>query len=129
MTSALPLIAVVDDEEPVRTMLRRVLRLADYAVAEFGCGEDFLASLVTHLPACVVLDVHMPGLSGLDVYAQMQVTHGEVPAVFITASADPALDNAVLEADDAALLRKPFSSAELLNAVATALGSKPRNAS
>src|SRR4029434_1670113 len=107
-------IAVVDDEEPVRTMLRRVLRLADYEVAEFGSGDDFLASLATRVPACVVLDVHMPGLSGLDVRARLRATHDNVPLVFITASDDRTLDKIVLEAGGMTLLRKPFSSNELL---------------
>ena len=59
-----PLVAVVDDEAGVRTMLRRVLRQADFEVAVFASGEDFLASLALRVPACVILDVHMLGLSG-----------------------------------------------------------------
>ena len=102
-------------------MLRRVLRLADYEVAEFGRGDDFLASLATRIPACVVLDIHMPELSGLDVELRLRATRHSIPIVFITASDDRALDKIVLEAVGAALLRKPFSSAELLNAVETAL--------
>ena len=127
MQRALFLIAVVDDEVSVRTMLRRVLRLADYDVAEFGRGEDFLASLVVRVPACVVLDIHMPELSGIEVQARLRATH-RVPVVFITASDDRTLDQIVLEAGGAALLRKPFSSAELLNTVDAALRCKPRNA-
>lgn len=110
-------------------MLRRVLRLADYDVTEFGSGADFLASLAAEVPACVVLDVHMPGLSGLDVQARLRATRKSVPIVFITASDDRALDKTVADAAGIALLRKPFSSNSLLDAVSAALRSRPCGAS
>jgi FixJ family two-component response regulator len=121
VSSADTYIAVVDDEGSVRTMLRRVLHLADYEVATFESGEDFLSSLGSLVPACIVLDVHMPHLSGLDVQARLLAMHRHIPVVFITASADPALDDAVRRAQGVALLRKPFSSSELLDAVSGAL--------
>jgi FixJ family two-component response regulator len=126
VSSADACIAVVDDEAPVRTMLRRVLRLADYEVAEFGSGEEFLASVPSMAPSCVILDVHMPGLSGFDVQLRLRAAQFDLPVVFVTASTDPALDNAALEADGVALLRKPFSSSELLDAVRDALLRKRR---
>ena len=129
MTSTVPLIAVVDDEAPVRTMLGRLLRLADYEVAAFSCGEDFLASLAARAPACVILDIHMPGLSGLEMQARLRATHKDIPVVFITASDDPLLDQAVREAHGVALLRKPFSSDTLLGALDAALGSQVRGVS
>ena len=125
VASADPFIAVVDDESPVRTMLGRVLRLADYRVTAFASGEEFLASLTARQPACVILDVHMPGLSGLDVQSRMRAAHIELPIVFITASDDIALDCSALAAGAACLLRKPFSSDELLEAVDIALQSSP----
>ena len=122
-------IAVVDDEASVRTMLRRLLRLADYEVAAFSSGEDFIASLATRRPDCIILDVHMPGLSGFDVQSQMRAAHIDVPTVFITASDDLALDRAVLEAGSVALLRKPFPNDELLEAIDAALRRKPEDVS
>jgi len=121
VVSADTFIAVVDDESPVRTMLGRVLRLADYRVKAFASGEEFLASLTARLPACAILDVHMPGLSGFDVQARMRAARVEVPVVFITASDDLALDKLALEAGAVGLLRKPFASNELLEAVGAAL--------
>lgn len=115
------LIAVVDDEAGVRTMLRRVLRHADYEVAAFASGEELLASLAARVPACVVLDIHMPGLSGLEVQLRMRGLGFAVPAIFITASDDRTLDRAVLDAGGVALLRKPFPSDRLLEAVNAAL--------
>jgi FixJ family two-component response regulator len=117
-------IAVVDDEAPVRIAVGRLLRLADYEVAPFGCGEEFLASLAARQPACVILDVHMPGLSGLDVHARLRAAHIELPVVFITASDELALDQAVMAAGDVRLLRKPFSNVDLLEAVGMALRGK-----
>ncbi|MDM0019382.1 response regulator transcription factor [Variovorax saccharolyticus] len=112
-----PLIAVVDDESPMRTMLGRVLRLADYRVSSFASGEEFLASLDTQRPACVILDIHMPGLSGFEVQMRMQAADIRVPVVFITASDDAALARLAAEAKASCLLRKPFSSDELLEAI------------
>jgi len=108
-------------------MLRRVLRLADYEVALFDCGEAFLSSIESTLPACVILDVHMAHLTGFDVQSRLRAAQRDLPVVFITASSDPALDDAVREVSGVALLRKPFSSSELLNAVRDALLRKPRN--
>jgi FixJ family two-component response regulator len=121
VTSAAHQIAVVDDEAPVRTMLGRLLRLADYQVASFGSGEEFLDSLAKRIPACVILDIHMPGLSGFDVKSRLRAQRADIPVIFITASDDPSLDQLVLEASGHALLRKPFSSEQLLGVIAAAL--------
>ena len=129
MSGAAPYIAVVDDEESVRTMIGRLLRLEDYQVASFGSGEEFLVSLVSRVPACVILDVHMPGLSGLDVQERLRAIDAGIPAIFITASDDSALDKAVLQAHGLALLRKPFSREVLLGTIGAALRGKPHDAS
>jgi FixJ family two-component response regulator len=122
VASAEPIIAVVDDEPSVRTMLGRLLRLAHHQVAAFASGEAFLASLATRRPACAVLDIHMPGLSGFDVQSRMHAEGIDVPVVFITASDDVTLDRSAAALDAVRLLRKPFSSVELLAAVDAALG-------
>ncbi len=114
-------VAVVDDEAPVRTALGRLLRLADYDVASFASGEEFLAAFDERRPDCVILDVHMPGLSGLDVQLQLRARHSEVPVVFISASDGVATGVAVLEAGGQKLIRKPFSSSDLLEALDNAL--------
>jgi FixJ family two-component response regulator len=114
-------IAVVDDEVSVRTMLGRLLRLAQYDVSAFACGGDFMESLATRRPDCLVLDIHMPGLSGLDVQSRLAEAHVAIPIVFVTASDDVALDRRVQQAGGVKLLRKPFSNAELLEAVVEAL--------
>ena len=117
-----PCVAVVDDEVSIRTALRRLLRLADYDVATFESGEAFLASLSTRRPACVVLDVHMPGLSGIDVQVRLRVGCPGIPVVFMTASDDLALEAMVLAVGGIRLLRKPFSNDALLEAIGAATG-------
>lgn len=106
-------------------MLGRVLRLADYDVDPFSSGEEFLASLAERVPTCVVLDVHMPGLNGFEVESRLHSTHRDVPVVFITASDDPSLDQTARETGGCTLLRKPFSSSQLLGAIDAALQSRP----
>ena len=129
MTDAEPCIAVVDDEAPVRIAIRRLLRLADYGVSAFGSGEEFLASLEVRRPACVILDVHMPTLSGFDVQSRLRAAHVQVPVVFITASDDASLGETALRLGGVALLRKPFSNDQLLEAVDVALHCDPPCAS
>jgi FixJ family two-component response regulator len=116
-----PYIALVDDEAPVRSALGRLLRLADFEVSTFPSGEAFLASLVARYPDCLILDVHMPGLSGLDVQARLRAARIRIPVVFMTGADDLAPEQVAQEAGGAWLLRKPFSDAELLHAIGSAL--------
>jgi FixJ family two-component response regulator len=119
-------IAVVDDEVPVRTALRRILRLAGYAVEAFDSGDAFLASVRDRRPDCVLLDINMQGASGFEVKMRLNDTGWDIPTVFITASDDPDLDETASRAGAPQLLRKPFSSDVLLAAIANALGTKPK---
>lgn len=113
-------VAVVDDEAPVRVALRRLLRLAEYTVTTFESGEEFLASLASQQPDCVLLDVHMPGITGLIVHARMRAANIDIPVVFITASDTLDIEQSV-KAAGAQLLRKPFSNDALLAAVANTI--------
>ena len=123
--SAHPSIAVVDDEASVRTALGRLLRLAHYDVQTFASGEEFIDSLATHRPACALLDIHMPAMTGFDVQARLRAMRIHVPVVFITASDDLSLSEKVVAEGGIRLLRKPFSNAELLEAIELALRSRP----
>lgn len=124
MVATGPYIAIVDDEAPVRTALGRLLRLADYEVAAFASGDEFLAALAARRPDCAVLDVNMPGLTGLDVRSRLADEKIYLPIVFITASDDPAFEQRARESGSA-LLRKPFSNEALLQAVGNALEHGP----
>jgi FixJ family two-component response regulator len=126
MVSDKSIIAVVDDEWSVRTMLGRVLRLAGYRVAAFSGGEDFMTSLATRLPECAIVDIHMPRMTGFDVQACLLDAKVPVPVIFITASDDATLDASARQLNVTRVLRKPFSSDELLAAVSAELASSAR---
>jgi FixJ family two-component response regulator len=115
-------VAIVDDEVPVRTALGRLLRLAHYEVTLFPSGEAFLESLETYSPDCVVLDINLPGMSGLDVQRRLRSVFIVIPAICITSGEDASVARQVLDAGAANLLRKPFSNHELLEAIQGALG-------
>jgi len=119
-------IAVVDDEAPVRTALRRLLRLANYDVETFDGGAALLAALGRRRLDCVLLDVNLQGLNGFEVLARLNEAGWAIPTIFITASDDPDLDDAARRAGAKGLLRKPFSNEALLAAVERALGTKPK---
>jgi len=116
-----PRIALVEDNVPVRNALARLLRLANYEVSAYGSGEEFLAGLGESRPQCAVLDVHLPGLSGIQVQIRLRADRVHLPVVFITASEDPALDREAASAGGLCVLRKPFSSDELLATLASVL--------
>jgi len=116
-----PYVAVVDDEAPVRVALGRLLRLNDYDIGSFRSGEEFLASLETRRPACVILDIQLSGISGLEVQTRMRAAGEDIPVVFITANQYLELTPAASEAGGVRLLRKPFANAALLDAIGAAL--------
>jgi len=125
---ALARIALLDDEAPVRVALGRLLRLANYEVRAYASGEEFLAALDDCVPDCAVLDVHLPGLTGIQVQQRLQSGAVRFPVVFITASEDAAVDRDARAAGGLCVLRKPFSSAELLASIELALRASPDTA-
>ena len=114
-------VALVDDEAPVRRALGRLLRLAGHEVLSFESGQGFLDSLPTRRPDCVLLDIQMPGLTGLQVRDCLRAMVPTLPVVFITGGDDPELAKQVLAGGAIGLLHKPFSRQELLDALASAL--------
>ena len=114
-------VALVDDEAPVRRALGRLLRLAGHEVLSFESGQGFLDSLPTRRPDCVLLDIQMPGLTGLQVRERLRATLPTLPVVFITGGDDPELAKQALAGGAIGLLRKPFSRRELLDMLASAL--------
>ncbi len=114
-------IALVDDEASVLVALGRMLRLADYEVLAYASGEDFLAALGDCMPDCALIDVHLPGLTGIQVQTRLQADGVQLPVLFITASEDAAIDRSALDAGGLRVLHKPFSNRELLASIAFAL--------
>jgi two-component system response regulator FixJ len=116
------LVAVVDDEESVRRALERLLRSAGFAVETFASGAEFLRGVPEHLPACVVLDLHMSDLSGLDVQVLLQRSGFRIPVVVITGFDTPETRMRVIKYGAKAYLRKPVDDKLLLAAIYDAIG-------
>jgi FixJ family two-component response regulator len=117
----LPLIAVVDDEASVRLAIGRMLRASSYAVSVYGNGEEFLKSLQTSRPDCVVLDIQMPGLSGRDVQRALRLSKISLPIIFVTAHDRPTLREMCLADGAVAYFTKPLLREHLVAAVELAI--------
>ena len=117
--------ALVDDEAPVRRALGRLLRATGHEVLSFASAQEFLDSLDLRRPHCVLLDIQMPGLNGLQVRDRLKEVQPTLPVVFITGSDDPELARRALSGGAIGLLHKPFSRQMLLDAVASALLPRP----
>ena len=117
MANRLPLIAVVDDEESVRLALARMLRASSFEVTTFRCGEDFLESLKSVMPDCVVLDFQMPGRTGRDVQRALSTQKLPLPIIIVTAHDQPSLREKVLADGAVAYFTKPLRRDTLIAAV------------
>lgn len=114
-------VAVVDDEFPIRKALTRLLRSAHYNVETYASGPEFVKSLAGHQPACLVLDIRMQGMTGLDVQSWLREQGIALPIVFITALDDRQDLALAMQGGATALLRKPFGDEEFLAAVEAAI--------
>ena len=119
--SAAPLIAVVEDEEMVRTALERLLKTAGYTVAAFASAEAFLSSGPLREARCLIADIRMPGMSGLDLQSHLHDEGNPIPIIFITAHGDEEMRIRVMRAGAAAFLAKPFDRTVLLERVRACL--------
>lgn len=122
--SNLPLIAVVDDDESVRESLSGLIRSVGFGVMVFASAEEFLSSNRLLDTDCLILDVRMPGMSGIDLQRQLAATHTSIPVIFITAHGDEEARVRALNGGAVDYLLKPFSEEALLKAIDTALKSK-----
>lgn len=118
-------IALVDDEASVRVAMGRVLRLADYEVLPYASGEEFLAAFAETRPDCALLDVHLPGMTGIQVQLCLRSSQVPLPVVFITASDDPTVERDALGSGGLCVLRKPFTRHDLLESIISALRQYP----
>jgi FixJ family two-component response regulator len=111
------LIAVVDDDESVRRALKRLLRSADFEVQTYASGPEFLSAFESQKPDYVILDIHMPGMTGFDVQRALAIRHSEVPVIIITALHNEEDEARALRAGAARVLRKPVKDELLLDAL------------
>jgi FixJ family two-component response regulator len=115
------LVSVVDDDESVRESLPDLLREFGFAVQTFASAEEFLASDWLGQTRCLILDVAMPGMTGLDLQRELTLRRQNIPIVFITAEGDETIRPRVLERGAVECLFKPFSETALLEALKAAL--------
>jgi FixJ family two-component response regulator len=122
MQAVPPLIAVVDDEEPVRTALSRLLRSRGLRVIAFRSGEEFLRGLDHQEADCALLDLRMPGVTGIEVLDRLRVRGSRVRVVVMTAHDEPSLKESCISKGAIRYLLKPMDSHTLMEAIADALG-------
>ncbi len=117
-----PLAAVVDDDISVRESLQSLIRSAGLEVRVFASAEEFLNSVHPRNADCLILDVRLPGMSGIDLHRKLMASSCNVPAIFITAHGYDERTRSQTYSDwTVACLTKPFSEDELFDAVQTAL--------
>ena len=114
-------VSVVDDDESFRAALQRLLKSAGFPVRSFASAEDFLKSGQQHDTGCLIADIRMPGMSGLDLQAKLNADHCPIPIIFITAHGDEQMRLQAMRGGAVKFLGKPFDSAILLESVRTAL--------
>ena len=115
---------IVDDDPSIRRSLERLVRADGYRVQTFVSAREFLERAVMKKPDCLVVDVRMPGQSGLDLQQVLETAGSTVPIIFITGHADGPLAEQALRAGAVELLAKPFDGEVLLDAVRRAIGQR-----
>jgi FixJ family two-component response regulator len=114
MPDTRPLISVVDDDESVRESLPDLLNEFGYSVRAFSSPLEFLASDALEQTRCLILDVAMPGMTGIELQAELKQRDSQIPIIFITATRDETIRARVVELGAVACLTKPFTEADLL---------------
>jgi len=116
-----PIISIVDDDDFFRNSLDNLIRSVGFRVQGFSSAESFLNSDQVRDTACLILDVRMPGMSGLELQRQIVTANWRIPIIFVTSYADGDEKVQALEAGAVAYLYKPFREEDLLNAIGAAL--------
>src|SRR5580658_9946712 len=115
------MVAIVDDDELMRTALQGMLKSAGLAAQPFASAEEFLRSGQQHNTACLITDIRMPGMSGLELQAQLNADHCRIPTIFITAHGDAKMRMQAMRAGAVEFLAKPFDDEALLESVRAAM--------
>jgi FixJ family two-component response regulator len=117
------MVAVVEDDESYRGALQRLLKSAGLSVLAFASAEDFLNSGQQRETGCLIADIRMPGMSGLDLQARLNTEQCPIPTIFITAHGEEKMRLQAMRGGAVKFLAKPFDGAILLEAVRVALDS------
>ncbi|PYN05652.1 MAG: DNA-binding response regulator [Candidatus Rokuibacteriota bacterium] len=116
-----PLVFVVDDDASIRDSLRRLITSVGFKVEVFPSARAFLGARRPEVAGCLVLDVRLPGLSGLDLQRELAATNAELPIIFLTGHGDIPMSVRAMKAGAVEFLTKPFREQELLDAIRSAI--------
>ena len=117
------LVAIVDDDDSMRNALDGLLKAVGFPARAFASAEEFLKSGQQHQTSCLIADIRMPGISGLELQAQLNAERCRIPIIFITAHGDAKMRMQALRAGAVEFLSKPFDDEVLLESVRAALES------
>ncbi|WP_173768820.1 response regulator transcription factor [Nitrogeniibacter mangrovi] len=118
---------IVDDDEALRDSLVWLLESNSYRVAQFDSAEVFLAAYRPEMAGCLVLDVRMPGMSGLELYERLRDRHATLPVVFITGHGDVPMAVSVLKKGAVDFIEKPFTDRDMLKLIDQCLATEREN--
>jgi FixJ family two-component response regulator len=118
-------IAIVDDDQPLREALASIMMAAGFQTNTFASAEEFIYSPSRRDTACLILDIRLPRMSGIELQRYLFDANSQIPIIFVTAHGDTALRNLVMNAGAAGFLTKPVRSDALLKEIHAAL-KKPR---
>ena len=117
------LVAIVDDDDLMRSALQGLLKAVGLPAQAFASAEEFLQSGQQRQTACLIADIRMPGMSGLELQAKLNADHCRIPTIFITAHGDAKMRMQALRAGAVEFMAKPFDDEALLESVRAALES------
>jgi RNA polymerase sigma factor (sigma-70 family) len=121
MSETESIVFVVDDDPSVRSAIERLIGTVGLQVQLFGSAQEFLASKLPNVPSCLVLDIRLPGISGLALQRQFAETNVQIPIIFITSHRDVPMTVRAMKAGAVEFLTKPFHDQDLLDAIHSAL--------
>ncbi len=116
-------IAIVDDDVAILTGLSSLVRSVGYCARLYNSAEAFIAETLAPLPDCVLTDVQMPEMNGLELQAELRRLHPELPVIFMTAFPEAAIEERAMNAGARAFLHKPFEAEVMLRALCNVIGS------
>lgn len=120
-TSATPIVFVVDDDDFMREALQSLIRAADLRVVLFSSAREFLLQEPPGVPACLVLDVHLPEMDGMELQAELARSNNNIPIIFITGHGDIPMSVRAMKAGAVEFIPKPFGDKVLLDAIQHAI--------
>ena len=119
-------ITIIDDDPSIRKSLSRILSVSGYEVFKYASADEFLATKLEIIPDCILLDIHMPGMSGMKLQKKLAAQNLDIPTIFLTGHGDIVTSVTAMKRGAADYLEKPVDSEDLLNAISTAIAGRER---